>query len=161
MLNEGSGMDIVDFSASGRSQFLQQLEGIIDELVQDQQQEIFEVEEVKKAEKPHEETLEDIVNEESSDTTDPSGGNDQSMEDVETMQRVMNQGLEFLSGMMKMATGKDDRLEGQKIEVDRETGEVVMRFKLPGRQELLLPTTPGDGILHPLTRRNSRLALIR
>lgn len=43
----------------------------------------------------------------------------------------MNQGLDFLSGLFKMATGKDTGLEGKRIEYDEETGEVVMRFKMP------------------------------
>jgi hypothetical protein len=31
-----------------------------------------------------------------------------------------------------MATGKDLGTENQKIEINRETGEVTLRFKLPG-----------------------------
>lgn len=50
---------------------------------------------------------------------------------VEEMEQVMNQGLDFLSGLFKMATGKDSGLEGKKMEYDEKTGEVVMRFKLP------------------------------
>jgi len=30
-----------------------------------------------------------------------------------------------------MATGKEMGMENQKIEVNRETGEVIMKFKLP------------------------------
>ncbi|MEL6132231.1 MAG: C-terminal helicase domain-containing protein, partial [Bacteroidota bacterium] len=47
------------------------------------------------------------------------------------MADVMNQGMGFLSGMFKMMTGQDLGVENQKIEVDTETGEVVMRFKMP------------------------------
>jgi hypothetical protein len=43
----------------------------------------------------------------------------------------MNQGLGFLSGLFKMATGKELSAQEQKIEIDKATGEVVMRFKLP------------------------------
>ena len=43
----------------------------------------------------------------------------------------MNSGMQFLSGLFKMSTGKDVGFENQKIEVNKETGEVVMRFKLP------------------------------
>jgi hypothetical protein len=43
----------------------------------------------------------------------------------------MNNGMQFLSGLFKMATGKDMGMESQKIEVNRETGEVTMKFKLP------------------------------
>jgi hypothetical protein len=31
-----------------------------------------------------------------------------------------------------MTTGKDTGLENKRVEIDRETGEVVMRFRLPG-----------------------------
>jgi hypothetical protein len=44
---------------------------------------------------------------------------------------VLNSGLEFLSGLMKMSTGKDTGLEGKSVEINEETGEIVMKFKLP------------------------------
>jgi hypothetical protein len=47
------------------------------------------------------------------------------------MEQVMNSGMQFLSGLLKMATGKEMGMEGQKIEVNKETGEVTMKFKLP------------------------------
>ncbi len=50
---------------------------------------------------------------------------------AEQVEQVMNQGLGFLAGLFKMATGQDLGAEEQSIEVNRETGEVVMRFKLP------------------------------
>jgi hypothetical protein len=43
----------------------------------------------------------------------------------------MNSGMQFLAGLFKMSTGKDLGIENQKIEVNRETGEVIMKFKLP------------------------------
>jgi superfamily II DNA or RNA helicase len=53
----------------------------------------------------------------------------------EKMEAVLNQGMAFISGLLEMATGKkietvddDDRL----IQLDKETGEVTMKFKLPG-----------------------------
>lgn len=36
-----------------------------------------------------------------------------------------------LSGLLKMTTGKDTGFENKKVEIDKETGDVVMRFKLP------------------------------
>jgi hypothetical protein len=42
----------------------------------------------------------------------------------------MNSGMQFLAGLFKMSTGKDLGVENQKIEIDKETGEIVMRFKL-------------------------------
>ena len=43
----------------------------------------------------------------------------------------MNNGMLFLAGLFKMSTGKDMGLESQSIQIDKETGEVVMKFKLP------------------------------
>lgn len=42
----------------------------------------------------------------------------------------MNNGMQFLAGLFKMTTGKEMNIGNQKIEIDKETGEVVMRFKL-------------------------------
>jgi len=49
----------------------------------------------------------------------------------EQLESVMNQGMNFLSGLMQMATGQSLGISDKAIEVNRETGEVVMRFKLP------------------------------
>jgi hypothetical protein len=48
------------------------------------------------------------------------------------MEQVMNQGLGFLAGLYKMSTGKEIGLENQQININKETGEVTMKFKLPG-----------------------------
>ena len=52
----------------------------------------------------------------------------------EQMEAVLNQGMSFLNSLAMMATGSpisgDDT--NKAVEIDRETGEVVMRFKLPG-----------------------------
>jgi hypothetical protein len=50
-------------------------------------------------------------------------------EEIET---TLNQGMQFLNGIFKMATGKELMTEGKSITVNRETGEVTMKFKLPG-----------------------------
>ncbi len=54
---------------------------------------------------------------------------------VEKVESVLNNGLQFLGGLMEMATGKklESVDEDQKmIQIDRSSGEVTMRFKLPG-----------------------------
>ena len=53
----------------------------------------------------------------------------------EKMEAVLNQGLEFMSGLLEMATGqKLNKTEEDKpmLKVDKETGEVTMKFRLPG-----------------------------
>lgn len=47
------------------------------------------------------------------------------------METIINKGMEFLSGMFKMSTGRELFTHENKMEVDKETGEVIMRFKLP------------------------------
>jgi SNF2 family DNA or RNA helicase len=64
-------------------------------------------------------------------STDSSGGKDKASIQAEEFEAVMNNGLMFLSGLLKMSTGKELGIENQKIEVNRETGEVIMRFKMP------------------------------
>ncbi|MDZ7606953.1 MAG: hypothetical protein U5K79_15490 [Cyclobacteriaceae bacterium] len=48
------------------------------------------------------------------------------------MEQVMNNGMQFLAGLFKMSTGKDMVIDSQNIVVNKETGEVTMKFKLPG-----------------------------
>jgi superfamily II DNA or RNA helicase len=53
----------------------------------------------------------------------------------EKLEQVLNSGMQFISGLLEMATGqKLSTLESeqQMIRIDKETGEVTMKFKLPG-----------------------------
>lgn len=139
VLNNENGPDEVDFSASGKAQFLQELEEIMSGFTATdtkQEQETMPDAENRSAEG----TLQDVVAEESSTDIAPASNRTEikegaaaieQLERMQTMEKVMNQGMDFLSGMFKMATGKDMGLESQKIEIDKETGEVTMRFKMP------------------------------
>jgi SNF2 family DNA or RNA helicase len=138
VLNNENGPDVVDFSASGKAQFLKELEdvmeGFINTPIEQAEDNIgmFEQE-------PAEETLQDIVHDENKQSASPGENMKpaetavfaEQLEKIQTMEKVMNQGMEFLSGMFKMATGKDLGFENQKMEIDKETGEIVMRFKMP------------------------------
>ena len=53
----------------------------------------------------------------------------------EKIETVLNSGMDFIAGLMEMATGqKIEKGPGQKkmIEIDNRTGEVTLKFKLPG-----------------------------
>jgi len=130
--------NFVDFSSKGRSQFIQQLEAFIapEEEASVDFDRIQDIEEKNSEEQP-----ECIPNE-----VDFSGDNEEITEQpqqntapatesvapkAEEIEQVMNNGMQFLAGLFKMSTGKDIGLENQKIEVDKETGEVTMKFKLP------------------------------
>lgn len=150
VLGEGANRDFVDFTTKGRSQFIQQLEEFIAETEKEQieETELIETEKevqdtvVAEAEKQpnpeldfsedetqHEESViaESIVE---AEKTQPTDGSEQSSK-AEELETVMNHGMQFLAGMFKMSTGKDLGLENQTIEVNKETGEVTMKFKLP------------------------------
>ncbi|MDR1791833.1 MAG: DEAD/DEAH box helicase [Bacteroidales bacterium] len=46
------------------------------------------------------------------------------------MEQVFHHGMQFLAGLFKMSTGKNLDTGEQKIEIDENTGEIVMRFKI-------------------------------
>ena len=142
VLDSASRTNFVDFSTKGRSQFIQQLEEFITEtenaelIVAD----LLSEEEVTPS-------VTEILSE--SNTVDIMAEPEDFAPDVETIvaektesqiaqqekvqqiEQVMNSGMQFLAGLFKMSTGKDMGVENQTIEVNRETGEVVMKFKLP------------------------------
>jgi len=142
VLDGASETNSVDFSTKGRSQFIQQLEEFITEtensetldpiLATDgnqmpglaetiQDTETFDV-----LEEPEE--IQQNVKTEGVKTNENQQAQDNKAAEIE---QVMNNGMQFLAGLFKMSTGKDMGLENQTIEVNKQTGEVVMRFKLP------------------------------
>ena len=48
------------------------------------------------------------------------------------MEEVLSKGVDFLAGIYEMTTGKKmvDQEKGKAISIDKETGEVVLRFKI-------------------------------
>lgn len=141
VLNGSSTTDEVDFSEKGRSQFLQELQGMIGELETYQPEETVEAvgesgsmvqgNEFEKSEDDIDEVKDDIPESENMPQEPKKTPVPQTVP-VEEMEQVMNQGLGFLAGLYKMSTGKEIGLENQQINVNKETGEVTMRFKLPG-----------------------------
>ncbi len=128
VLMEKNGLDTVDFSASGKAQFLQQLESILEGFLQT---ELSTLEEEKQnMTTTPADTLHTVLVEEAAAAM-PEVNTGQ-LQQREALEKVMNHGMEFLSGLFKMSTGKDLDTENQKIEIDKKTGEVVMRFKMPG-----------------------------
>lgn len=127
VLNSDNMLDTVDFSASGKAQFLQELENIMEGFIK--------TEALQEATGPlaviqAPETLQEVLQEEIIPVPVQQAVNAE-LQQKEMLEKVMNNGMEFLSGLFKMATGKDMGMENQKIEIDNQTGEVVMRFKLP------------------------------
>jgi SNF2 family DNA or RNA helicase len=141
VLGANGNTNFVDFSSKGRSQFIDQLEEFIvsQEVMPDS--DYHEGEVVEELSKNAEtETVENEIDlsEDTSELEEELVADKVAISEkpyapkAEEMEQVMNNGLQFLSGMFKMSTGKDIGMEGQKIEVNKETGEVTMKFKLPG-----------------------------
>jgi len=138
VLGDNKSTNFVDFSTKGRSQFIQQLEAFI---AQTEKQNLMNS--LQPMDKPFEafETIKvpeeiDFSGEvpepiEEQSVTEPANiGVNQTDKDVQ-LEAVMNSGMQFLAGLFKMTTGKDMGLENQKVEVDKTTGEIIMRFKIP------------------------------
>jgi len=158
VLGQESHSDFVDFSSKGRSQFIKQLEQFITETEKpvEVDEEIISataamivpstgqsqitgepgetpITQFEKSDAQEIDLSDDFSEDiftESPATTSPATES-KPVTKIEEMEQVMNSGMQFLSGLFKMSTGKDVGFENQKIEVNKETGEVVMRFKLP------------------------------
>jgi len=142
VLVNSSKTNFVDFSTKGRSQFIHQLEEFISEAENVETLETtpeFVTEKIPAmtdslpepgfidlSREPEDDVL--TVEQTVSVVTQESKLQDEKAHEIE---QVMNNGMQFLAGLFKMSTGKDLGLENQTIEVNKQTGEVVMRFKLP------------------------------
>jgi SNF2 family DNA or RNA helicase len=141
VLDSSNEQDFVDFSSKGRSQFIKQIEEFLAQA--EQAEKMPEVEKPtilsgSDAERTDEKSAEDELDlaGEESDVQAPLQEESKAVSEnqenqTEELEKVMNSGLQFLSGLFKMSTGKDIEMENQKIEIDKETGEVTMKFKLP------------------------------
>jgi len=143
VLDPENEQDVVDFSSKGRSQFLQQMEDIIDALNKPEEEyEFTQPEEnldIPAGRASEADQLPDIAEEEEKEPQpqaqtaggSPSHGTMHSNPKLAEMEQVMQQGMGFLAGLYKMSTGEDMGADSQSINIDPDTGEVVMRFKLP------------------------------
>jgi SNF2 family DNA or RNA helicase len=142
VLDGASETNSVDFSTKGRSQFIQQLEEFIAETENvatfEPELAIPEPQIPELAENQVERDTFNVLEEpeemqENQDISGVKAAENQQATDSKAheIEQVMNNGMQFLAGLFKMSTGKDMGLENQTIEVNKQTGEVVMRFKLP------------------------------
>ncbi|MBW2367457.1 MAG: DEAD/DEAH box helicase, partial [Deltaproteobacteria bacterium] len=70
-----------------------------------------------------------------SSPNDTSSGGSPADPAPEKMEAVLNSGMAFIGGLMEMATGRKMTAsgeDGRMVQVDKETGEVTLKFKLPG-----------------------------
>jgi ERCC4-related helicase len=135
VLNNDSFTDFVDFSEKGRSQFLEQITEMVDSLEDIKTDEPILVETSVAEDESELIVPEAEVDEDVPETTPAEPSETPVMsekhEKAKQMEQVMNNGMQFLAGMFEMATGQKLDTESQKMEVNPETGEVTMKFKMP------------------------------
>lgn len=89
------------------------------------------------------EELPDLTGEEPIEPEEPARGEEEEADKgaalpeqpPEKVEAVLNSGLNFISGLLEMATGQKltaTDASGSMVKIDRSTGEVTLRFKLPG-----------------------------
>lgn len=141
VLDAGSSLDSVDFSAKGKAQFLKQLEESIEEFTDGTAVADVKAEPATEQQEPEEKTLADVIEEVEDE---PSVGENTMKKNVKAkpsplaaqqekaaeIEQVLNKGMDFFSDLFRLTTGKKSGLESRRMEIDNETGEVVMRFKL-------------------------------
>ena len=139
------GQDEVMLSRQKKQEMVEQLRQMIGEEVESVERESLPAEELAE-DTPHflnPEVLreevdyigEETVAEPEEDLSEEETGSSQDTQSPEQMEEVLNQGMGFISGLLQMATGK--KLSAAKnsdkmITLDKETGEVTLKFTLPG-----------------------------
>jgi superfamily II DNA or RNA helicase len=138
------GPGMVEFSREKRTELLNQLTGMLSKIPAQSSSELSGTEEDLEAEdpspaKPTDSPTFDFAAEESTGASSdvPAADAEQFSRPPigpERMEQVLNQGMAFIGGLFEMATGR--RLEppasdGRMLQLDPQTGEVTLRFKLP------------------------------
>jgi superfamily II DNA/RNA helicase len=154
------GPDIVEFSQEKRSEMLNRLREMMGEEPLPLQREVRPSEEVPE-DTPHylnprvlreAEGVVDVAAEEtpvealegepevatgamgSSDTTEADSGDSLATQPPEKIEAVLDSGMKFIGGLLEMATGRKIEAsadDGRMVSIDRNTGEVTLKFKLP------------------------------
>ncbi|MBT4288689.1 MAG: DEAD/DEAH box helicase, partial [Deltaproteobacteria bacterium] len=136
------GADVVEFSKKKRDELLDQLKQMMrDDIPTGTSAPADEIPE----DTPHflnpdvlnpsTETFEEDQEIADSAETSNEEGNLFANQPVEKVEEVLNNGLSFIGGLLEMATGQKlehSANETKMINIDQESGEVTMKFKLPG-----------------------------
>jgi len=148
------GADEVEFSHEKRTQMLNRLREMMGEEPALTPRESTPSEEIPEdtpyylnpevlREKEKEEAMDFVAEEETGDAGEPGQegqedaghGSILAEQPPEKLEAVLNSGMQFIGGLLEVATGKklttsDD--SQQMLKIDKETGEVTLKFKLPG-----------------------------
>ncbi|MFH1195547.1 MAG: DEAD/DEAH box helicase [bacterium] len=138
VLNEGNLTDEVDFSAKGRTTLIEQVEKLLkqpESIGKDEDNEGIEISDnISALEIEETENIDGIITEDNEKLLAISDKKPETKiaSAPEEIEATLNQGMQFLNGIFKMATGKEFITGSGAINVNKETGEVVFKFKLPG-----------------------------
>jgi len=125
VLNHDANEDVVDFSNEGKAQFIKMLE----EMLEFDENGYF-----KSDFKPENEGVVALEEEESLlllEETNQEPEEKINTPEFEKLEQVLTKGMEFLSGLFEMTTGeKLGGTDGHTIKVDKQTGEVTLKFKM-------------------------------
>ena len=143
------GPDVVEFSREKRNEMLNRLREMMGEEPEPLPFEAAEPEDIpedtpffmnpevlsrdEEEEKKEEPENEPLVKSRPHD--EPAPENILANQPPEKIETVLNSGMEFIAGLMEMATGQKMEKSGDQekmIKIDNRTGEVTMKFKLPG-----------------------------
>jgi SNF2 family DNA or RNA helicase len=144
------GIDTVEFTREKRTELLNQLRGMLDmepvplpaatvpsEEIPDDTPHFMNPEVLQAADKREI----DVTAEEDAATTQPETAETalvrgaQPVAGPEKMEEVLNSGMAFIGGLLEMATGQkleSSGADGRLLHIDRHSGEVTLKFKLPG-----------------------------
>ncbi|MFO7685675.1 MAG: C-terminal helicase domain-containing protein, partial [Desulfobacterales bacterium] len=144
------GADSVEFTREKRTELLNQLRGMLGEEPLPPPASTTPSEEIPE-DTPHYMNPEalnsaadrtvDVTAEENGAMTQPeasetsSGAGPRGVVGPERMEEVLNSGMAFIGGLLEMATGRKiepSAEDGRMLHVDRQSGEVTLKFKLPG-----------------------------
>ena len=141
VLGDEAAKDIVDFTTKGRSQFIDQIEELLNAIENEELEKELESENISSGhEKEEMNDQEDNIPDLSGDKQEKEEelivekeaiNKEESIQKLQEMKEVMQHGMSFLAGMYKMSTGKDIGVDSQNLDINTETGEITMKFKLP------------------------------
>ena len=142
VLGDDTHKDFIDFTTKGRSQFIKQVEEMLSNLENEEEIINDESENIELPEESHDipdiekntiDLTSDDIDDENTALQSEANISEKTEREkkLEEMKTVMHSGMNFLAGMYKMSTGKEIGIDDQKLDINTETGEITMKFKIP------------------------------
>ncbi|MGH1361952.1 MAG: DEAD/DEAH box helicase [Calditrichia bacterium] len=141
VLTKNSVIDSVDFSSAGHGQFVETLQQLVKpfENAPEVESPSLVTTNKKSGELPGAEQLllfgSDPEEHQAPAAPVQTTAETTGVADAKQLEQTLNQGMQFLRGLMSMATGQELSTDNQSIQIDKETGEVVLRFRLPKEEK--------------------------